>query len=347
MSTISFKKTFINFCKKNKFEQNLNQIEIINLLDNFIKPKNKFMNFFSKSQEKLCFYLYGDVGVGKTMILNFFYDYINIPKKRSHFNEFMIKFHEFRHHNKQNSINAFVKTLKKNKLIYLDEFQVTNIVDAMILGELFKNVFSQNIKVLITSNTKIDDLYKDGLQREQFLPFIDIIRKNSIHKKLTINQDYRKKKLKKFVRTFYPINEKTTFKINQLFRELTKNKKKQKKTILVKSRKLIIENFYEGIAKFNFEFLCKNNFGAEDYIKISRICNFIIIENIPLFNDFNSNQQQRFITLIDIIYEKKIPLLISMEKELENLGTSKKLRSVFKRTLSRLVELTSKSTNLF
>ena len=108
MSSISLKKKFINFCKKNKFEQNLNQIEIINLLDNFIKPKNKFMNFFSKSQEKLCFYLYGDVGVGKTMILNFFYDYINIPKKRSHFNEFMIKFHEFRHNNKQNSINAFV-----------------------------------------------------------------------------------------------------------------------------------------------------------------------------------------------------------------------------------------------
>ncbi len=347
MSSISLKKTFINFCKKNKFEQNLNQIEIINLLDNFIKPKNKFMNFFSKSQEKLCFYLYGDVGVGKTMILNFFYDYINIPKKRSHFNEFMIQFHEFRHHNKQNSINAFVKTLKKNKLIYLDEFQVTNIVDAMILGELFKNIFSQNIKVLITSNTKIDDLYKDGLQREQFLPFIEIIKKNSIHKKLIINQDYRKKKLKKFIRTFYPINEKNSFKINQLFRELTKNKKKQKKTILVKGRKIIIENFYEGIAKFNFDFLCKNNFGAEDYIKISRICNFIIIENIPLFNDFNSNQQQRFITLIDIIYEKKIPLLISMEKELENLGTSKKLGSVFKRTLSRLVELTSKSTNLF
>ncbi len=347
MSSISLKKTFINFCKKNKFEQNLNQIEIINLLDNFIKPKNKFMNFFSKSQEKLCFYLYGDVGVGKTMILNFYYDYINIPKKRSHFNEFMIKFHEFRHHNKKNSINAFVKTLKKNKLIYLDEFQVTNIVDAMILGELFKNIFSQNIKVLITSNTKIDDLYKDGLQREQFLPFIEIIKKNSIHKKLIINQDYRKKKLKKFIRTFYPINEKNSFKINQLFRELTKNKKKQKKTILVKGRKIIIENFYEGIAKFNFDFLCKNNFGAEDYIKISRICNFIIIENIPLFNDFNSNQQQRFITLIDIIYEKKIPLLISMEKELENLGTSKKLGSVFKRTLSRLVELTSKSTNLF
>ena len=105
------------------------------------------------------------------MILDNFYSFINVSKQRWHFNEFMIEFHDFRHNNKNNSISAFVKKLKKYNLIYLDEFQVTNIVDAAILGKLFEKIFSENIQILISSNIKVDDLYKDGLQREQFFAF--------------------------------------------------------------------------------------------------------------------------------------------------------------------------------
>ena len=184
MSKASLKDSFIEFCEKKKFEQNINQIEIINSLNDFVKAQNFFFNFFSKSANKLCFYLHGDVGLGKTMISEFFYDYIDIPKHKLHFNEFMIRFHDFKHKNKTNSINRFVKNLKQYELIFLDEFQVTNIVDAMILGKLFENIFLEKIKILITTNIKIDDLYKDGLQREQFKPFISIIKKNSIQKNL-------------------------------------------------------------------------------------------------------------------------------------------------------------------
>ena len=346
MNKGSLKDSFIKHCEKNKFEKNNNQIEIINLLEDFIKPKNKIFNFFSNPNEKLCFYLHGGVGLGKTMILNHYFDYIDIPKQRFHFNKFMINFHDFRHANKSNSINSFVQKLKRNKLIYLDELQVTNIVDAMILGKLFQTIFSENIKILISTNIKIDNLYKEGLQRERFLPFISIIKKNSIQKELIIDEDYRKVGSDKLQRAFSPINEKNTFKINQFFRELTKNSIKKEITINIKGRDLIIKEFYDGIAKFDFKQLCDENLGSEDYIKISSICKFIVIENIPFFSEENSNQQQRFITLIDILYEKKIYLMVSMEKSLDKIGSSKRLIESFKRTSSRIFELTSPATKI-
>ena len=239
------------------------------------------------------------------MIMNHFYRHIDLPKYKTHFNEFMINFHDYRHQ-KKNSIKDFVLNLKKKyKLIYLDEFQVTNIVDAMILGELFKKIFDEKLKILITSNTRLDDLYKDGLQRSQFIPFIKTIKNYSIEQELVIEDDYRKLGADKLQRAFHPINEKTTFKINKIFRELTKNKILKKKIISVKGRSFEIMNYYEGIAKFDFNQLCDVNLGAEDYIKISEVCNYIVIQNVPIFNDLNSNQQQRFIILIDILYEKK------------------------------------------
>ena len=327
--------------KKKKYEKNVNQIEIVESLEDFIKVKRNIFNLFSKSKKKLCFYLHGGVGLGKTMISDHFFNYIDISKLRLHFNEFMINFHDFKHKSKRNSIAKFVKKLKQYELIYLDELQVTNIVDAMILGKLFETIFQENIKVLITSNIKIDDLYKDGLQRDQFLPFISIIKKNSIQKELIIDEDYRKSNINKLQRAYFPINEKITFKFNQSFRKLTKNKKKEKITLSIKGRNLIIHEFYDGIAKFDFVFLCGNHLGAEDYIEIGNKCKFVAIENIPIFNNENIDQQQRFITLVDIFYEKRISLMISLEDNLENINFSQKLIKPFERTLSRLYELTS------
>ena len=288
------------------------------------------------------------MGVGKTMILNFVYNFLYMPKQRLHFNEFMINFHNYRHkmRGKDNSISAFVKDLKKYELIYLDEFQVTNIVDAMILGKLFETIFNENIKLILTSNIKVDDLYKDGLQREQFLPFISIIKENSFIKKLVLEDDYRKLGSNKLNRVFHPINEKNMFKVNQIFREITKNKKNTKIILNIKGRNFSIPNFYEGIARFDFKELCDVNIGAEDYIEITNKCKFIVIDNIPEFNNDNLDQQNRFITLIDILYEKRISLLISTSSNLENLGSSNTLKNPFKRTISRLYELTSPETDI-
>ena len=339
---MSLQDSFKEFCRQNKFEINSQQKEIIYLLEKFLIHKETFLSSFFQKKEKFCFYLYGNVGVGKTMLLNFVYDRLEMKKQRQHFNEFMISFHDFRHEKKDdNTIKTFVKKIKeKYDLIYLDEFQVTNIVDAMILGKLFEIIFEEKIKIIITTNTELNDLYKDGLQREQFLPFIKIIENFSIQKELLIENDYRTKNDEKFKEIFSPLNEKTSFRINQRFREFTRNKVKEKKIVKTKGRDFVIENFYSGVARFKFKDLCDKNLGAEDYINIANSCKHIFIEEIPKFNNENSNQQLRFITMIDIFYEKKIRLTLSIEENLNNLSSSNKHSEVFKRTISRIFEMT-------
>ena len=350
---MNLNKLFIDHCKKNNLEINSNQLNLIEELNQFYNlnfNKSLLKKIFSKQNSKPGFYLQGDVGVGKTMILNFFYESLEFKKKRLHFNEFMISFHDFVFQNKkdkkENIIDKFVNKIKKKyELIYLDEFQVTNIVDAMILGNLFKKIFDENIKVLFSSNVKINNLYKDGLQRDQFLPFIKIIKNKCYQEKLSIEEDYRKSQINKDKRFFYPLDEITNFKVNKFYRQKTKNIENKEKILTIKGRKFVIENYFNGISRFDFKDLCAKNIGAEDYIKIAETCNFIIIENIPNFNNDNSNQQQRFITLIDILYEKNVPLLVSSKSKLSSISSSISLRDVFKRTISRLHELTSTRFN--
>jgi cell division protein ZapE len=316
---------FKNFCKKNNLEINSYQLSIIDELKSYYNlnfNKSILNKIFSKNISKSAFYLYGDVGVGKTMILNFFFDLLEEKKLRQHFNEFILGFHDFVHQrketNEENVINQFVKNLKsKTKLIYFDEFQVTNIADAMILGKLFEQIFKEDIKLILTSNIKISELYKDGLQRDQFKPFIKIMEKQSIECELKIEDDYRKSNDNQKQRYFYPLNQETNFKINKFFRTITKNKSQLSKIINVKGRDFKIENFYEGIARFDFDDLCNQNLGAEDYLEIIKKCKFITLDHIPQFNDINSNQQQRFITLIDLIYDKNIPLAVTAEQNID------------------------------
>ncbi len=341
---------FISYCNSENLEINQYQLKVIEKLQNFYKKNFKlsFFNFISKKSLKKSFYLYGGVGVGKTMILNFFFDQIDEKKQRQHFNEFMLSFHDFVHERKNKStdnvIDLFVKDLKsKFDIIYFDEFQVTNIVDAMILGKLFEQIFKANLKIILTSNTKISELYKDGLQRDQFKPFIKIMEDQSIEHELSIDDDYRKSLEVEKQKYFFPLNKETYFRINKFFRTITKNKKGSFKTLNIKGRIFEIHNFYEGIMRFNFKELCDQNLGAEDYLEITKISKYIVIENIPEFDDINSNQQQRFITLVDVIYDKNIPMAVTANQSLDNLSSSQSLKKPFKRTISRLYELTSKS----
>ncbi len=345
-------KEFISYCENQDLEVNSNQIAVIKKLEEYHHTnfKSFFSKLFSKQQSKKGFYLYGGVGVGKTMILNFFYNHHNEKKLKQHFNEFMLGFHDFvyerKEKNEENIINQFVKNLKsKATLIYFDEFQVTNIVDAMILGKLFDQIFKEDIKIILTSNTKISELYKDGLQRDQFIPFTKIMQYQSIEYELKIEDDYRKSNDNQKQRFFFPINQETNFKINKFFRTITKDKKQSSMTVNVKGRKLKIENFYEGIVRFNFNQLCDQNLGAEDYLEIIKNCKFMVIDQVPKFNDANSNQQQRFITLLDLIYDKNISLAVTAAQNLDQFTSSRLLEKPFKRTISRLYELTSKEYN--
>ena len=337
------------YCNSENLEVNQNQLLVIRELQDYYKKnfKSFLFNLFSEKNNKKGFYLYGGVGVGKTMILDFFFDQINVKKKRLHFNEIKLSFHDFLYEKKdkqeQNVINLFVKDLKsKVSLIYFDEFQVTNIVDAMILGKLFEEIFKENIKIILTSNIKISELYKDGLQRDQFKPFIKVMEQKTTEYELKIEDDYRKSKGNQKQRYFFPLNQETNFKINKFIRIITKDKKKLNKILNIKGRVFEIKNHYEGISEFDFKELCDQNLGAEDYLEISKVSNFIVIKNIPQFNDINSNQQQRFITLLDVLYDKDIPVAITANQDLDKFNSSKSLEKQFKRTISRLHELTSK-----
>ena len=350
---MNLKKSFLNLCENKEYEVNENQISIVEKLGEYYNlnfNQSLIKKIFKDKNKKSGFYLVGDVGVGKTMILNFFFSSLKEKKYRLHFNEFMIKFHEFIFENKKKGKNQglekFVEKLSdKTQILYFDEFQVTNIVDAMILGKLFKKIFEENIKVIFSSNIKIKDLYKNGLQRDQFMPFIKILEHNCSEIELEIPEDYRTNKNIPLDRFLSPIDESSNFKFNKFFRKMTKNREKTTKILNIKGRKLIIENFYERVTKFNFDELFNNNLGSEDYIGIAKESDLIFIENLPNFNEDNSNQQQRFITFIDIIYEKKIPLMIKSEVDLNSLCSSKSLTEPFKRTLSRLYEMTSQKLN--
>tara|TARA_B100001564_G_scaffold59820_1_gene46401 strand:+ start:1230 stop:2276 length:1047 start_codon:yes stop_codon:yes gene_type:complete len=348
---MNLKKVFLKHCENNVYEINQRQLSIIdNLLDYYKDNFDQSLlnKIFKKNNYRPGFYLVGDVGVGKTMILNFFFEQIKVKKLRLHFNEFMIQFHDFifKNKDKENTIEFFIKDLKKKtELIYFDEFQVTNIVDAMILGKLFKRIFEENIKVIFSSNIEIDNLYKDGLQRDQFIPFIKILKKNCFQNELSISEDYRSSKNIDLERFLSPINETNNFVFNKFFRKLTKNKEKTLKVLEIKGRKLVIENFHERVVKFKFDELCDRNLGSEDYLVLANNCDFLFIENLPDFNEYNSNQQNRFITLIDIIYEKKIPLMITSPVNLDLIKSSRSLKEPFKRTISRLYELTSSNYN--
>ena len=346
---MNLNKLFLVHCEDKEYEINQNQIDIIDKLKDFYSSnfnQNFLKKFFKKEKSKLGFYLVGDVGVGKTMILNFFFKTLKEKKLRLHFNEFMIKFHNhiFENKDKENGIKNFVKDLsKKTEILYFDEFQVTNIVDAMILGRLFEKIFEENIKVIFSSNILIKDLYKDGLQRDQFIPFIKILENYCFQNELLIDEDYRSSKNVNLERFLSPIDKSTNFIFNKYFRKVTKNKKKTLKILEIKGRQIRLENFYDGVVKFNFDELFNKNLGSEDYIAIADISDFIFIINLPKFDQNNSNQQQRFITFIDIIYEKRIPLMITSEENLDFLGSSNNLNEPFKRTTSRLYELTSKN----
>tara|TARA_B100001121_G_scaffold307894_1_gene330485 strand:- start:492 stop:1538 length:1047 start_codon:yes stop_codon:yes gene_type:complete len=344
---MNLKESFLEYCKKESLEVNQNQLKIIDQLNSYYKEnfeKSFFKKFFKKKNIKLGFYLVGDVGVGKTMLLNFFLSKLKVKKLRLHFNSFMIKFHDFsfQTENKDKTIDNFVRDLKnKVKILYFDEFQVTNIVDAMILGKLFKKIFEEKINVIFTSNINISELYKDGLQREQFLPFIKIMSENCYEKKLIINEDYRINQNIGPTRFLSPLNQSINFQFNKFFRVTTKNKKREKKILTIKGRKLILENFYSGILRINFNEIFNENLGSEDFTNIADNCRFIFLENIPDFKISNSNEQQRFITFIDIVYEKKIPLMVTCEVNIDAFNSSKDLSEIFKRTTSRLYELTS------
>jgi cell division protein ZapE len=211
----------------------------------------------------------------------------------------------------------------------------------MILGKLLEQFFSNNIFIITTSNVKPDDLYLGGLQRDQFLPYIENIKDNTLVYSLNSGKDYRELYLNKQNRFFIVKDPQTKKNFNQVLFTVLSGKQFATKEIEIKGRKLIIDNYVSGIAKFDFKDLCFQTYGSEDYIEICKITKIFFIENIPNFTDELINEQYRFINLIDIIYDNQLSLVATATVSINQLTSSTKLQKVFQRTLSRLQELTS------
>lgn len=347
----NIQQAFLSFKKSHNFIENINQDNLIKSLASIEEQLKsgfflKVKNFFNNYNYYQGFYLYGDVGTGKTAIINFFLDNIEEKKVlRTHFNKFMIEIHNLFQIQKKNKdpIANIAKNYSKNfRLVFLDEFQITNIVDAMLLKKLFEEFFNNNIFIIMTSNIKPDELYKDGLQRGQFLPFVDILKKKALIFELSTGIDYRLLFLKNKKKFFSPITEETKKIFNETFKRFIGNKETEKLVLEVKKRKFTVNEYSSKAAKFNFKDLCGQNIGSEDYLELSKYIKIFFIESVPKFNDDMIDQQQRFITLIDILYDNKINVVCLSEAPLENLQSSKKLNEIFKRTISRLSEMTDK-----
>ena len=330
-----------SFVENNFIKTNEAQLEVLKKL-NFVWSKNKKNNLFQKNTKKDGVYLYGKVGTGKTFLLNLFYQNSKVGKK-IHFNNLMIEIHKVIKNsaNKDMAIENYVKDIsKKFKLLFIDEMHIYNIVDALIIKKIFFLLSKYKLFLIISSNFKPNDLYKDGLQRNDFLPFIELIKNNFEIINIDINTDYRRQTLNQSKTYFTPINKETREEFFKLFNRFVDNTHLTNITIKSNSREITFDKCSSNILMTEFKKLCEANFSHQDYINISKKFNLIFLSNVPELNDQKKDSCRRFISLIDMLYENKCSIVILASKPISTLNTINNLSDEFKRTASRLYEMT-------
>ena len=234
----------------------------------------------------------------------------------------------------------------KFKIIIFDELEILDIADAMIVSNLFKLLIDKGVSFIITSNYKPDDLYKNGLQRSQFEPFIELINDRMNVIKINNDIDLRFIEKSKNENNFlYPLNSLTKKKINNLFLRLCKKEKPREERIFSMGRELVFKKTIKSIVFLDFSFICSYKFSPNDYIKVSNTYDIFFIDKIPLLGSNKMNEIRRFIILIDILYEKKKYIIIRSEKKISDMVSIKNSIVPFKRTLSRISEMTSLGWN--
>jgi cell division protein ZapE len=291
-------------------------------------------------------YIYGSVGRGKTMLMDAFYDGLPIKEKqRWHFHAFMQKQVHQRLKalgvTKDPPIEVLAKEIAAHaRVLCFDEFHVKDIADAMILGRLFAQLFELGTVVVATSNQRPDELYKDGLHRDRFLPFIEILKKYCTEIELDGSVDYRRAILQKHKRYFFPIDADAKAEIDDIFKELADGKQQQSTSLEVNGRELVIQKTANGVARIGFSNLCETTLGASDYLTLADNFHTVLLEDVPVMNENMHNEARRFITLIDILYDREVNLVVSAAAGPDQLYVAGKNKTLFARTSSRLVEMT-------
>lgn len=290
-------------------------------------------------------YLWGGVGRGKTWLMNLFYRQLKIKnKKRIHFHHFMLSIHEQLGELKKqkNPLQVIARNIAKSyRVLCIDEFIVTNITDAMILSELLHTLFKYQVCLVATSNRVPDDLYLNGLQRERFLPAIELIKKHTEVFKLDSGIDHRSALLEHDDIYYLRSDEAAIGKIKQRMQELAISPITESKVLRIFKRDIKTLCCSDEIVWFDFEIICSAPRASQDYIELAEKYNTVIITEIPLLDEYSDDKTRRFIYLIDELYDRNVKLIACAAAEPDALYSGSMLQFAFQRTCSRLIEMRS------
>jgi len=290
-------------------------------------------------------YLWGGVGRGKSMLMDLFVASLDAPKRRVHFHAFMQEIHAGMHAARQRGVEDALAPVAKAvtdevRLLAFDEMQINDITDAMIVGRLFEAFFNAGVAVVTTSNRPPDDLYKNGLNRQLFLPFIELVKDRMVVHELVAHKDYRQDRIAGSPTYFTPINAESRAQINEVWQSLTGGDAKPL-TLTVQKRPVTIPAFHNGVARASFYDLCGKPLGPADYLALAEAARVLVLENIPQLSRSNFNEAKRFVTLIDALYEARVKLICSAASAPEYLYVEGEGTFEFERTASRLREMQS------
>ena len=299
-------------------------------------------------------YIWGPVGRGKSMLMDlFFADAPVARKRRVHFHEFMLEVQARLHRRREelaakgappesDTIVPIAREIAaETRLLCFDEFQVTNIADAMILGRLFETLFEEGITVIATSNRTPDDLYKNGLQRDRFLPFIELVERRLEVLELGGAQDYRMGRLRELDLYLTPLGAWATTKLDEAFRALSNGADGEPRVLRTQGRDVEVPRAAPGVAMAHFMDWCAKPMGAADFLCIADSFHTVIVAEIPRMVPDSQDKAVRFVTMIDTFYEKKVKLICSAAASPANLYPEGDGSFEFQRTVSRLMEMQS------
>ena len=297
-------------------------------------------------------YMHGGVGRGKSMLMELFMECLtdDLKKRRVHFHEFMIEVHDYIHSRREavggsQGVDMAIPLLaeriaEQSRILCFDEFHVTDVADAMILGRLFTALFGRDVIVVATSNWEPERLYEGGLQRDRFLPFIELLKRRLEVVHLDSATDYRLGGLSDEERYITPLGRAANAKMKALFKALSGGAKVKKEVITVKGRDILIREAAGNVAHIPFSELCEKPHGAEDYLAIAKRFDTVLLSGVPKLGYDRRNEAKRLMTLIDVLYEAGTRLVVSADAEPDKLYRGHDHEFEFARTISRQMEMT-------
>jgi cell division protein ZapE len=341
-----------------ELKPDMDQAKAVQALDRFAREAadrkaGLLQRLFGKAEHHRGVYLWGGVGRGKSMLMDLAFDTIAFePKRRTHFHAFMMEVHErLREARKSEAGDPVIRVAhniaEEVKFLAFDEMMVTNAADAMIMSRLFTALIDEGVAIVTTSNRPPRDLYKDGLNRELFVPFIDLIEAKMDVLPLNGPTDYRLDRLEGVEVWHVPNGSEATEALSRAFFQLTDYPVEDRAKVPTEElevgggRTLHVPKSLKGVAVFSFKRLCGEPRGAADYLAIARRFHTVIIVGIPVMTREMRNEASRFVTLIDALYEHRVKLLAAADTEPAGLYPSGDGRFEFDRTVSRLEEMQS------